>query len=550
MKSQTSLVKYMLLLSLVLFIGCASLVFPPRQVDAAASYGYEVAPQEIVGVTKPTITFYFKTTMTANPAYTMYLNGEPVTASYDKEKGTFTYTPDYSLKPGLQNVRMSISYRGYEPVEASWSFTVAQDAISDFTAANPEQLDGFAALNDYRLLYGLPTVKMNGRLNASATAHAKYLDANKIQQSPDSMESLHEENPNKKGFFGKSPLERGAYFGYTSGVGEDAAFYSGSISQVIDVLFDAPYHRDPFLNPYIKEVGVGKVGDYTIIEFSSESDTPDKLVVSPVEGDRYVPTSFKGDEQPDPLRIHSNQTYPVGYPIMAQYYGSEVKKVKLLSAELLDSSKKPVDLLTNTPDNDSDLTNGVIVLPRQPLQFDTAYHVKINLQVTHRDGSTKTEVKEWDFSTEPADQIGKKKLHQNATVYRQSYLTLNPISHTASFGLNASSYQIDGIDFPMNLSPAIVEGSSYLYIRDLAAALGASVEWNEQLRAAVYTKKGLKVTLYTTTNEYEINGVTWKTDTPAKLIGESTMVPVRLLAEVLGAKVDYLDATRTVKITY
>jgi hypothetical protein len=28
------------------------------------------------------------------------------------------------------------------------------------------------------------------------------------------------------------------------------------------------------------------------------------------------------------------------------------------------------------------------------------------------------------------------------------------------------------------------------------------------------------------------------------------MVPVRLLAEVLGAKVEYADATRTVKITY
>ncbi|SFL64456.1 Cysteine-rich secretory protein family protein [Paenibacillus sp. 1_12] len=549
MQPKTNLFKYMLLLSLVLFTTCASLAFPLQHAHAA-SYGYETAPQNIVGVTKPTITFYFDTTLTAIPVYTMYLNGEPVAASYDKAKGTFTFTPDYNLKRGTQKVRMSIAYTGFQPIDVSWTFTVAENAISDFTAADPEQLDGFAALNDYRVLYGLPTVKMNGRLNASATAHAKYLYDNKIQQSQDSMDSLHEENSSKKGFFGKTPLERGAYFGYTSAVGEDAAYYSGPISQVIDVLFDAPYHRNPFLNPYIKEVGVGKVGDYTIIEFSSESDTPDALVTSPAAGDRYVPTSFNGDEQPDPLRIHQSEVYPVGYPIMAQYYGSEVKKVKLLGAELVDSNKTPVALLMNTPDNDSDLSNGVMVLPRQPLQSDSTYHVKLNLEVTHRDGSTKTEVKEWDFTTEPAAQIGKKKLHQNAAEYKQAYLTLNPIAHTASFGLNASSYKVDGIDFPMNLSPVIVDGSSYLYIRDLAAALGANVEWNDQLRAAVYTKKGLKVTLYTTKNEYELNGATGQTDTPAKLIGESTMVPVRLLAEVLGAKVDYMEATRTVKITY
>jgi uncharacterized protein YkwD len=543
------LAKHMLLLTLVVLIGGMSLVFPAHDAHAI-SYSYEGAPKETIGVTKPTITFFFNTVLATPPTYTMYLNGESVPAYYDKVKGAFTYTPTKDLAPGSYTVRMSIVFTGYEPIESSWTFIVAKDAIRQYAAATPEQLEGFAALNDYRTLYGLPSVKMNERLNASATAHAQYLETNKIQQSAESRESLHDQDPSKKGFFGKSPLERGAYFGYTSNLGEDAAYYQGTINQVIDALFDAPYHRMPFLNPYIKEVGIGRVGNYMIIEFSSESDPSDRLIVSPAAGDRYVPTTFEGDESPDPLRIHSSSTYPVGYPIMAQYYGSKVKRVSLLDAELLDSSKRSVDLLINTPDTDDDLSTAVIVLPRKPLLADSSYHVKLNLQLTRQDGSTMTEVKEWDFTTEPAVQIGKKKLHQNAVDYKKLYLSVTPIQRTASFGLDAGSYQVDGIDFPMNRPAVIVDGSSYLYIRDLAAALGASVEWNDALRAAVYTKGNLKVTLYTDKNEYEMNGTTRQTATPAKLIRESTMVPVRLLAEVLGAKVEYTEASRTVKITY
>ncbi|TMV50863.1 hypothetical protein FE783_09350 [Paenibacillus mesophilus] len=43
--------------------------------------------------------------------------------------------------------------------------------------------------------------------------------------------------------------------------------FRGTIAETIDALFDAPYHRTPFLDPSIKEIGVGKASDYTIIEF-------------------------------------------------------------------------------------------------------------------------------------------------------------------------------------------------------------------------------------------------------------------------------------------
>ncbi|WP_282943206.1 stalk domain-containing protein [Paenibacillus sp. RC67] len=542
--------KYMMLTALALLILCSSLALPADRAFAF-KYGFQGAPQNTVGVTRPTLTFYLKTDSDMLPtAYSMFVNGTIVAATYDKDKGAFTYTPDKDLTPGNYTVRMSVTFKGYQPLEESWTFTIASDAQSQFAAAGAAQLEAFNALNDYRTLYGLPPVKMNERLNASATAHASYLNVNEVKQTNDSQESLHMQEAGKKQFIGETPLERAAYYGYTSKVGEDAAYASGSTNEAMDLLFDAPYHRNPYLDPNVSEIGVGKVGDYTIIEFGYASTVTNQLVVSPVPGDRYVPMAFNGNEDPDPLRLHSNASYPVGYPIMAQYYGTGTDKVKLVSAEVTDSNKQKVDVLVNTPDNDDKLTNAFILLPSKPLQANQTYRVKLSVQVTKSDGSTSTDNKEWDFTTEPTSGIGKTKLHQDSTKYKNTSVTVAPFLRTASFGLDDSSYSVDGVSYPMKRQPAILDGFSYLYIRDLAAALGADVEWDNSKRAAIYTKGNLKVTLYTTQNAYEVNGQLKQTDTPAQLIGENTMVPVRLLAEVLGAKVDYIEATRTVKLTY
>lgn len=518
---------------------------------AAASYSSRGTPQTTVGLTKPTILFYFSTDMPAAPdSYTMELDGRSVPAVYDKANAAFAYTPNSDLQPGPHNVRMRITYAGFEPIEKSWSFAVAEDAIPKLPSANLEQLLGLDAVNDYRELHGLPRMKLNERLNASAMAHADYLNMNRVQQSGDSTDSLHTENPEKSGYTGKTPSERGAYYGYYGNVGEDAAYMEGTVVQTIDALFDAPYHRTPFLEPGIREVGIGKAGDYTIIKFGMEQEETPKLVISPADGDRLAPTAFKGNETPDPLRMHEGVEYPVGYPIMAQYTGSAVKQVKLLGADLTDSGNKTVEFLVNTPAADDSLNDAVILIPRKPLQPDSTYRVMLSLQAVLSDGSRISEVKQWEFTTEPVPAIGKTKLHESSADYMKRFVSKAPVPRTASFGLDDDAYSIDGARFPMLRRPVVADGFSYLYVRDLASALGAGVEWDADRRAAIYTKGSRNVVLYTTRNEIAVNGELRTTDTPARLIGEHTMVPVRLLAEVLGATVTYTDITRTVTITY
>lgn len=73
----------------------------------------------------------------------------------------------------------------------------------------------------------------------------------------------------------------------------------------------------------------------------------------------------------------------------------------------------------------------------------------------------------------------------------------------------------------------------------VATALAASIGAAPARAAASYPAVNLV-----------INGKPVKSDVPAQLIGGRTMVPARAVFEALGAGVDWADATRTVTVTY
>lgn len=425
-----------------------------------------------------------------------------------------------------------------------------EKAVSELPSTpTTQQLDGIKAINDYRAMHGLKPLTFNKNLTYAAKLHAQYLDTNKAAQTAASM---HDEDPKLPGYIGSRLHERGMYAGYAGNFAEDVS-YSGSskatISQGVDNLFDAPYHRMPFLTLDAVEIGLDKQGNYTVIEFGLTNEWDSQLVVSPAPGDPYVPVAFDGHETPDPIRNHSGTKYPVGYPIMVQLSGKFVRDVKLVDSRLTDSTGKKLDLLLNTPADDDHLENEVMLIPTTPLSPDTVYTAYVKLSVIE-DNQPKIYEKKWNFRTEPLDHIGKTKLHKDSAAYVKKMNQFDGLQHVVSFGLADPAFILDDIMVPMKQKPIIKDGSSYLWIRDLAKALGASVTWDDEQKAAIYTKQDRIVTLSTTKNAYALNGVEVETDSPAILDNDSTIIPVRLLSEVLGAKVDYLDTTRTVTIRY
>lgn len=517
----------------------------------ALSYGSLSYPKGDVGLLRPDIGVTIELSEGKTPeSYHFYLNDKEVNVSYDPVSVKFVYRPTADLVPGNYSARLMLSFSGYQPVNIDWKFTIIKGAITLSSETSKEQEDGLRAINDYRAKLGLSKVKFSDALNTAAQKHAQYLSMNKIDPIRTSV-SLHDEDPALPGYIGKSLRERAQYIGYSRASGEDVAYNKVTLVEAIDSLFDAPYHRSPFMVPGLVEIGVFREGVYHVIEFGFSEGIAPELVVSPGNSDVYVPTIFDGHETPDPIRIHAGAEYPVGYPIMATLYGPGVKKVSLDEAELKDESGKAITLLKNEPGKDDHLDTEVIVMPSKPLELDTTYKAKIKLTATMEDGSTKPYVKEWTFRTEPLIGLGVLKLHNDAVSYtlQMANFGLNR-NHLVSFGLNEDKYVVDLIPYPMKQKPYIQDGTSYLYIRDLAAALGATVEWDDSQKAAVYKKKDKTIIFYTNRDAYSLNGIEYKTESAAKLIRETTMIPVRLLAETLGAKVTYEETTKTVSISY
>jgi uncharacterized protein YkwD len=523
----------------------------PAKPSFALSYSYQTFPSGNLGIARPDIGISMELSeQILVSSYKMYVNNKLVDAGYDANLSTFKYQPKQDLAPGTYSVKLELQYAGYQTKSITWNFSILSGASTLSTSITAEQRGGLQAINDYRLLLGLPPVVFNNALNTAALKHANYLSVNQIDPIRTGI-SLHDQSPSKQAYIGRNLIDRINYVGYGNGAAEDVAYKHSTLIEAIDSLYDAPYHRSPFLNPDLVEVGIARDGNYHVIEFGFKESAAAKLTVSPSDGDAFVPTTFDGHEAPDPIRMHKLASYPVGYPLMASINGPGIVKSSLQSASLTDDSDNKITLLQNQSSNDDHLDTEVILIPNKPLSANTIYHASVKLTAIYKDGTTQSFEKDWKFRTESSPGLGSDKLHTDTTNYM---LQIGKLSsdhqNTVTFGLDNSYYQLNQQRFPMMIKPFIVDGTSYLYIRDLAAALGATISWDDSRKAAIYTKNNQTVTFFTKRNVYAINGVEYSTGSPAQLVNETTMIPVRLLSFTLGAQVDYVDSTRTVIITY
>ncbi len=118
-----------------------------------------------------------------------------------------------------------------------------------------------------------------------------------------------------------------------------------------------------------------------------------------------------------------------------------------------------------------------------------------------------------------------------------------------AFAEDSIKVTVDGVSKTYDVMPVIVDGRTLLPVRGIAETLGAKVEWREETKV-VCIEKGSDVAIMQIDNNIgQINGLDKTMDVPVKLINSRTMVPVRFVAEALGCKVDWDDATKTVIIT-
>lgn len=100
-----------------------------------------------------------------------------------------------------------------------------------------------------------------------------------------------------------------------------------------------------------------------------------------------------------------------------------------------------------------------------------------------------------------------------------------------------------------DVAPIIRNDRTMLPIRFVAEALGATVEWNDSLNAVTITKGDLTMEIFIGSPFAQVNGEPVALDAPAFIENSRTYLPLRFIAENLGATVTWNQETQQVTIT-
>lgn len=113
----------------------------------------------------------------------------------------------------------------------------------------------------------------------------------------------------------------------------------------------------------------------------------------------------------------------------------------------------------------------------------------------------------------------------------------------------SATVEVDGRALDTQALPQIVRNTTYVSLRGVSQALrpDAEVTW-EGSYAAVYAD-GLELSVRPGAHYIEVNGRALYVQDGVRAEGGRTLVPVRVLAQALGAEVDWDAATGTVRLT-
>ena len=99
------------------------------------------------------------------------------------------------------------------------------------------------------------------------------------------------------------------------------------------------------------------------------------------------------------------------------------------------------------------------------------------------------------------------------------------------------------------VSPQTIEGRVMVPLRTVLEKLGATVEWNADDRSLVATRGGRDVYLPVGSRLAQVEGRPVSLEAPAVLSRGTTLVPLRFIAESLGAEVKWDYRTQTVYVS-
>jgi hypothetical protein len=108
---------------------------------------------------------------------------------------------------------------------------------------------------------------------------------------------------------------------------------------------------------------------------------------------------------------------------------------------------------------------------------------------------------------------------------------------------------IDGKEVQFDVKPVILKGRTLVPMRAIFKSLGMEVEWDNEKRTARGSNAATKIEFTIDSDKAYFNGEKVSLDVPAKLIDGRTLIPLRILSELLGYKVVWVEESQMILIS-
>ena len=122
--------------------------------------------------------------------------------------------------------------------------------------------------------------------------------------------------------------------------------------------------------------------------------------------------------------------------------------------------------------------------------------------------------------------------------------------NTIILTIDNKTVMVNGNAVENDVAPFIEKDRTMLPIRFIAETLGAKVEWDNDARQVRIEKDKTVILLTIDSDKAYVNDMAQILDSPAIIKSDRTFLPIRFVAENLGAAVDWNENARQVTITY
>ena len=123
---------------------------------------------------------------------------------------------------------------------------------------------------------------------------------------------------------------------------------------------------------------------------------------------------------------------------------------------------------------------------------------------------------------------------------------------TTAYGVEYVSVYLNEktVDFPTtDARPQIINNRTYVPVRKTCEALGLEIDWNSKTETMTLTRNGVTIAHTMRSSVVYVNGEAVQFDTPSINANNRILMPIRMIAESVGATVTWDDPTRSVHIT-